>query len=383
MTIPQAAAYLGLSEVLPVLVPYNIGRAKKAHAKEIKDEVFNYTIYSCTVVLFIVIVFALLFSSGEQRIFMVCAGLLVVLWELKRFFVTNCAAEKSFRKLSWIEFWFGLMTLVASCVLIYYFMGYGYWLGLLIPNILVVAWYLRDYRMGNDIRLTSVDVRRILSMIPLGVIMLLATAVYSPFVVTAKVFIVSTMGVRGVGLFVLSIIVISKMTIIPKTVASVVMPHVSSLRGRSEPFGRVFELFVKSQFLTGCLTCIVAISGFFLIEGVVEMILPRYLSGVAAAKIMLLASIPYALIYNANNVLIAYRYKRRYVRSFLSVFLLQIVVFGCLLLYGVTVKTISLAFCVVFLVYCIFVNYEVLRIRRGRSVCESAETGITSPLKVS
>jgi O-antigen/teichoic acid export membrane protein len=366
ITIPQIISYLGLTEVLTVIVPFQKGKNNYRLANEITSELFNYTVFISMTLFSVVLLYSIIFVSGDIRNFLILATSLAICWELKKFITSIYAAEKEFIKLSWLEFWFSLMTLIISFVLIYFFTGYGFWLGLIIPNLVIIVYCLNDYGLKGVLILKVVNFRIILKILPLGIVILLSSVVYAPFFIIAKLFMLVAIGAKAVGYFVLSIIVISKLSIIPKSIASVLMPHISSMHAEIESDDRIFKLFFKSQLLTLGLTLLVVVPGYFMIEPVVSYLLPKFISGVPAARIMLVAGIPYCLIYNANNVLIALHHKRDYLKIFSIVFICQLIIYSILLYFGMTIDRVATSFCFIFMFYAGIVNYRVIYLRNAQ-----------------
>jgi hypothetical protein len=96
-------------------------------------------------------------------------------------------------------------------------------------------------------------------------------------------------------------------------------------------------------------------------EPVVSFILPQYAGGVAAAKIMLMAALPYSLIDAANNIPIIINRKRIFFISFMVMLFFQ----GCIFLFlvnrGTTIYQASMSFVWVFLLYAVIINVSVCR----------------------
>ena len=103
LTIPQVASYLnfGLPEVLPLLVPHYKGKKKDEDAARIKNKVFTFSLFIAFDSFLVVAMFVLLGRSLDvhTRIYVLLAGVIIVINSFTRFFVANLAAEKMFLKL--------------------------------------------------------------------------------------------------------------------------------------------------------------------------------------------------------------------------------------------------------------------------------------------
>jgi len=364
LTIPQIFSYLSLSSTLTVVIPYSNEKKNILYVQEIKNIIFNYSFFMSTSVFCLISLYAVFFVSKESVGYVVLASSLVVFWEFVKFFSSDLAAEKEFNILSLLEFFIAFLTFIVSCITIYYYKAYGFWLGLIIPNILALFFCFHRFFQKNIITLNPSACMKIYKSIPLGVVMLISSAVYLPFIIATKLFLVTFAGAESVGFFMLSIIIISKVSIIPKTISSVLMPHISSLHASEGSFSGIHFLFIKSQALTICLTTTSVMIGYLLLKPIVGHLLPDYIQGVHAAKIILLAGIPYSLIYNANNILIALQYKRDYLKIFIMALSIQAVGFTVLLLHDVTIDSIAEVLFVVFSCYAIAVNLRVFFLNR-------------------
>ncbi len=136
----------------------------------------------------------------------------------------------------------------------------------------------------------------------------------------------------------------------------------SSIHAGEEPLGQTYKLFSKAQLLTLFLSVIVVGTGLLLLQPIVTYILPEYLPGIPAARIMLLAGIPLCLIYNANNVLIALQYKYEYLKIVATAIMFQVIIFCLLAFHEISISNISICFCAIFLFYIVIVHYKVLQI---------------------
>ena len=359
LTIPQVASYLnfGLPEVLPLLVPHYKGKKKDEDAARIKNKVFTFSLFIAFDSFLVVAMFVLLGRSLDvhTRIYVLLAGVIIVINSFTRFFVANLAAEKMFLKLGWVEFGYAAI-LLATTMLIPFCGAYGFWLGLICSHFFVVIYSAREYRQRAKLVLIRFELKKIVRLIPQGLAMMLATSVYLPFVILAKIFIAGSVGVLEVGYFSLSIIVVSLLSIIPRAVSRVMLPHMSSLNAESSDFMELFRLFKKAQLCSFGITTVAVIGGFYLMEPIVSMILPQYAGGVSAARIMLLAALPYSFIDVANNIPIVINRKRLFFVSFFVMLFLQA---GAFLLFshqGMTIYQASWSFVWVFLVYAVSIN---------------------------
>lgn len=368
MVIPQTAQYLNLGtiESLTVFGPQYKAKGMTRQIQQLKNNVLNYTVLT-SVASFVLIAFYAMFFSNERafvRQSMVLAASLIVLWEMKQFFVTNYAVEGNFLRLSWVELTFTILAVAFQLTFVYHSREYGFWLGLIAAGIPIIVFSARDYFRENRTWYPILDIAGTREILPMGLMLVIASITYAPFIILARIFLAGTVGVHEVGLFLLSVFIISKLSVIPNAIAKVILPHMSYASGNGKNFETVFNLYVKAQIYTLTLTLFFAAIGAFVLQPAVSLILPNYLAGIPAAKIMLIAAIPYCLVDNANNVLLALEHKRLFMLNLAIALVLQTVISIFFYISGqVSSETVSTSFVFVFSCYALLANYQVLRLK--------------------
>jgi len=367
LIIPQTVVYLnlGLPDALTFIVPYNRGKSNDEYAVSVKNKIFSFITFIALIAFAVVLLFVLIFHHLRINIYFIYAALFAFLGQFIRFFTANFAAERNFVKLGWVEFSYAALLLVLSILLIIPFKAHGFWLALIITNIAIIIYSLLDYLKHSKISFVSFNLKEINSLYPLGIVMTLSAAIYIPFINLSKLFITATIDVQSVGYFVLSIFIISIISIIPKTISRVVMPHMSAMRGSEENFGTIYGLFFKTQLYTLGLAFFTVLLGFIFIGPVVRNFLPKYIAGIPAARIMLIAALPYCLIDNANNLLIVTHNKKNLLRIFVVVLIAQLAALVLLMFYKVNILNISLSLVIVFTLYAFLLNYQVFRLKKS------------------
>ena len=369
MIIPQIGLYsnFGLTDAMTVLVPNYKGRGNFKASEDLKGLVFNTSILASILSFVIVIFYISVFPVEMKRanFFAVLAGFLIILWHLKKFFVTLYAAENNFKKYSLIEFSFSVVVTFFQILLVYFFEDYGFWFGFIVPNIIIIVYAVRDHIKTNTIKFFHVDLWQIKSIVPLGITMLICGVTYTPYMIVSRAFLAKAAGVKEVGYFVLAMMILPKVSIISNAISRVILPKISQLHAEKDTLDKPFKLFVKAQLYTLGMTTFVFVLGVLSLERVVSIIMPKYILGVPAAQLMLLASIPYCLIDNANNFLLALQRKRIYLVNLTLTFIFQIL--ALFLLYyrgGVSAYNVSMSLVVVFSFYALIANLTVVQLHR-------------------
>ena len=154
------------------------------------------------------------------------------------------------------------------------------------------------------------------------------------------------------------------MAIIPSAISRVIVPHLSALQAKNTHFHVIYKEYIKTQVYTLLMALLILLPGWWLIDPVIHHILPSYESGIPAARIMMIAALPFLLIDNASNVLMALERKRDYLINMSISLALMILSLGALTywkyLNAITVSSVCLF---IFTLYALLNNMKIFTIR--------------------
>jgi O-antigen/teichoic acid export membrane protein len=379
LAIPQFGQYfnLGLNEALVVHESKKRGEKNLESAFIVKNTVFNLTLLTSLFAIFlgtIYIIFIPLKYPGI-RSYAILATSLIIIWEVKKFFINQLVIDNKITRMAWVELTFIVSVFILQIGLIYFSNidypwfsgGHAFWYGLIISNVFVVFFLSKTYSKNIIFSYKIIDFSYAKKMIPLGIILFSSSFVYLPYIILARFFLASTLGIQEVGYFLLSIIFISKFSILPNSIAKITLPRFSYIRGEGKSFSNLYSLFIKSQIYILAVSAGLVLIAFFSIEFIVEKILPDYLLGVEACKMMMFAAIPYSLIEVSNKLLLAFEHKR----SFISIYVLCFFVFVlCILNQYVTgnisAYNISINMLASFSLYALIINYKTIKMLKKK-----------------
>ena len=367
MVIPQVAQYLNLGTIdaMTTIIPTTEGKKQFKQIGEIKNTIFSFTLFIALFVFSVVILYVLFFSPYNITInlFICYAGFLVVMWQIKKYFVTLYAASNNFRLVSLFELSFTILVTTLQLIFIILMGEHGFWLGFIIPNLIVIIYIVRHSiqgRLWNGPRISLLNLQKI---VPVGISMMIVAVTYLPFMILARLFLAKTAEMTEVGYFILPMIIIGKISIVPSAIGQVILPRISLHHAQTNNIQSSFNLFVKSQLYSLFITLAIIFTGILFLEPLVTIIMPKYIEGVQPAKMILLAGIPYCLIDNANNFILVLQYKRVYVVNLMITILFQIVIFIYLATTGnISAYAIATSLILVFVFYAFLINIRVIKI---------------------
>ncbi|HEX9284595.1 MAG TPA: hypothetical protein VF879_02905, partial [Nitrospirales bacterium] len=251
LALPQAGAYcsLGLVDALPFLVPYHRGRHGKEDVESVKNQVWTlHGLVSFGVMILAVVgVWVFPFASGEMRLFGLLACGLFGINQLSKFAVMELAAEHRFDLLSRTEVLYAALLLVTSVVGMAAWHGTGFWGALMLSNAAVVGYVYRRQLRHERIRWVQPDWTVLRGLVPTGIVMAVAATIYLPFVLIARLSVASVLGVQAAGHFFLASVLMTFLAVVPRTLARVMLPHLSLSYGGGQSLRETLPVFAKIQ----------------------------------------------------------------------------------------------------------------------------------------
>lgn len=118
-------------------------------------------------------------------------------------------------------------------------------------------------------------------------------------------------GTRGLGLYALAQLVTTTLRLVPDALGQVVYPHMAQEYGRGQGARALMRMARAPIATTAMILAAIAASGWFAMEPVVRLVLPKYLDGVTAAQWTLLSCVLLAF-QPMNNVFNVIRRQRLY-----------------------------------------------------------------------
>jgi len=376
LVIPQISQYfyVGLINTMTVLIPSYVGKGRYQDVDRIKNIVLTISTFTSITSFTCVLLYVLVeyYHSDVINFHVIFAASLIFFWQFQKFFVTIYAADNNYKKISWVELLYSVSATVAQIILTYYFHAYGFWWGFWVAGTLLGVYMGTDYIKKHRIQPAKFQYSEVKEILSLGLAMQISSVTYTPFIILSKIVLAQIAGPLEVGYFVLSVMVIARMAMIPGAIARVILPRISQLQAEATNDGNAFQVYKVAQYYTLGLTLLAIAIGWVLLPTLIEILLPSYAAGISAAYVALLASIPYCLIDNANNYLLALQHKRIYLFYLAFGIFFQLCGSGVLYFWGsLSAYTVSILLIFIFILYAFLTNLKVIQIHR-RLVLKSA-----------
>jgi O-antigen/teichoic acid export membrane protein len=376
LALPQVGAYfsLGLVDALPFLLPYHRGRYGEADARLLRNQVWTFHAFVSlgTVLVAVAIVGAFPFTSEDLRLFgLLAAGLLGIV-QVCKFAVMELAAEQRFDVLSRTELLYAALLLLGSVIGMARWQGVGFWGALILATAGAILYAYRSHFRQQPIRWVHPDWTVLHGAMPMGIVMIIASAIYLPFMLVARLYVASAIGVQAVGYFFLATVLMTLLAVVPRTLSRVMTPHLSLSCGEGRSCAAILPVFAKVQLASLGLTAIAAGLAFLALVWLVPAWFPEYREGVQPAALALLACLPYSLIDNANSLLVMAHQKRALLWIFGLMLGLQAGLLAWFSAIGTSLERVVVSFIVTFTLYAVLVNVHAVRLGRAASAGSGA-----------
>jgi len=271
-------------------IPYYQGRKEYEKAERVKNEVFTFTFIMALLPAVGMLVYAL-FSKNWTSVYMfwglIYVALVVVFKRIFEYYNTILRANKEFGVISWITVMMAVLNLVFTFTLVRYFKIYG----LFIASFLSLAiGYLTIYlktRYRFRFQLSKSGISKMVGIgIPLVVIGLCSQTIRN----LDKILIMITLGATSLGHYTIGTMVYAYIIALPTSFAVVLFPRLQ------EKYGELGSPSAIKNYLTYPILSVCVLVGFFaglsilVVPFLVYLILPAFIPGIAAMKILLWAT---------------------------------------------------------------------------------------------
>lgn len=285
--IQSYAGYFGLGTKVALSreIPQAIGRGENERAKELQDIVFSYLLLASvvgTVIIFILSFF--IFERSDLRMASLFIGVLIGLSHMYTLVLTILRARKEFTVTSKIIVMNAVFVAVFAVPLTYFFHIMGLIAGLCITNYL--CFYFSKKWTGIDL-IFKVDIKVLKRMASIGIPMMGVGFLYTTFINIDRMMIAKMVGVKYLGYYTIALMASTQLETMPKFFNIVIFPHMQEKFGASGNLETSRNLIFKSIYFTSRFLPFVLGAIIFFITMIVNLILPQFIPGLGAMRILL------------------------------------------------------------------------------------------------
>lgn len=288
LTVIQSyAGYFGLGTKVALSreVPQAIGRGEHAKAQDLENIVFSYLLLVSavgTVVIFMLSFF--IFDQSQLRLACLFIGVLIGLSHMYTLILTILRARKDFTVISKIIILNSIFVAIFAVPLCYFFNIMGLLAGLCVSN------YLCFYfsKKWADIKLKfKIDIKVLKRMAGIGIPMMGVGFLYTTFISIDRIMIAKMVGVKYLGYYTIALMASTQLETMPKFFNIVIFPHMQEKFGASGSLESSRNMIFKSIHFTSRFLPFVLGAIIFFVTMIVNLMLPQFIPGLLAMRILL------------------------------------------------------------------------------------------------
>lgn len=298
---------LGTNIALSYKFPYHKGKGESFEADKIKDVVFNFAMLGSIVIAVGLVLFSLIFRQSltkEIYVGLFAVAILIIFQKLYTYYIILLRSNKDFTVLSKSIVFDSVMDLLLILLLVYKFGLYGLYATAIILPILNIL-YIR--RQINYKLKFSFDLNGILSYIKFGFPLFVVTLLLVILNSVDKIMIASMLGLEQLGFFSIAFMAKSYNDEISKNITHIITPHFFEDWGKSEDPLKNSKYVTTVTIIVSYFMVLLLGSVFIVAPVFITYVLPKFIPGITAMKLYIIASFFSALMPFSSQFLIAVR----------------------------------------------------------------------------
>ena len=352
---------LGISAVAYRDIPYQLGKNNEAEAIKIKNVCFTYTLVVSVIISLGLFVWSF-FQPENTPIQMIIGirvvGLILILTSIYNFYVTMLRAHKNFTILSQVIVLNALLMLFGAVYFVPRLNIYGMFLAVCITSILCSLYIFIKTRY--QIKLFF-EVKEFIYMLKTGFPMLLSGIGFVFLLSIDKIMIARFLGFTAVGLYTIASMAIMTLFTIPQSFGIVFFPNMQEHYGRTDDISKLRSYIVHPLWnIVTVMPLIIGIS-YFLIPVIVQFVLPKYLPGIDAFKMLMLGAPFLCASYPSSIFFITINKQMRLAKMSFVVVAISIGIVSLFIKNGEGISGVALGMSCSYLVYFLVLTLESLR----------------------
>ena len=278
---------LGISTVAVRDIPFHRAKNDEAQATQIKEVCFTYTILVAFLAAAALITWSIVGQSRLSNEFIIglrAAAAIVVFTSIYSFFVNMMRAYKNFIILSRLMVINAILMLILALVLLPRFRLYGMLATVILTLSLCCgyAFFITGYRLRLHF-----DRVRLFYVLKTGVPIFLSGLGLMLLMSVDKIIIARLLGFEQLGFYTIASMIIMLLYTLPKSFGIVIFPRMQEDYARGGSAGRIESYLTKPTVLIGSVMPIVIAFAYLAVPVLVHYLLPRYLPGITAFKILM------------------------------------------------------------------------------------------------
>ena len=298
---------LGITSAVYCEIPYLRGAGKYTEIEEIKNVSFSFNLIVSLVVGGIL--FLCPFFLGNKYPHYVLTGLrvlaiIVILTFFNNLMISILRADKKFITISKTLMLNAILTIVFAAFVVSKYRLYGMYLT--IPAVLFIAsvFMMASEKMTFRIYFNRAHLSRLMKI---GIPLFLSGIFYTIYITVDKIMVIKMLGARELGYYSLAILMTGVIESFPRLFNIVLFPRVQEKYGEDQSYETVIKYVDKPTKLVFFAGIIFLGHIYFMISGLVPVLMPKYVPGIVSAKIVLCGFLMFVLSMSSENFILTVR----------------------------------------------------------------------------
>lgn len=297
--------HLGTTDTLYYKTPILKGEGKPAEAEKVKNTVFSFITTISFISSAVIIIYAFYFQktlSKEMFYGLLAIAMMLILQRIYTFYITLLRASKEFSVLGKSIIFDAILGFLAVFFVLYRFRLYGLFLVVIVTPILNVLFITRYLKY--DLRYTF-NFEKLVSYIKFGFPLFIQGWMLMVLNSIDKIMISRMLGLEALGFYSIALMVKGYGANLPKNFSMVISPHLLEDFGRTQDVKKISRYITVPAFINAYFMSFVLGIVFIVSIPFVKMMLPKFVPGIDAMRVFLLAIFFFSLVPEASHSLIA------------------------------------------------------------------------------
>lgn len=300
-------AGLGVTTATARDVPYYLGKGDTEKANEIKNLVFTFTFFTSLIAAAGIVIYALLRRETYSQpiiLGLIVVAAIVVLQRIYNLYVVLLRAYKEFIFAGKLNVVSSIVTLSMTVLLVWKFQLYGFFAGLILHYLIVLLFILKQkpYRFS-----LFFDWKKLRPLLNLGTAMLIADILRTVIVSIDRIMIAKFLGFTALGYYSVALMANNYLYALPNMLGIIFFPHFQEVFAKNDD-PRDLEKYLREPTLCVAYVFPLLMAAVWIgSEWLIPVLLPQYINGIPALRLLVLASYFTALIHPFMNYIITVR----------------------------------------------------------------------------
>ncbi|MEO5357046.1 MAG: polysaccharide biosynthesis C-terminal domain-containing protein [Nitrospirae bacterium YQR-1] len=295
--------HLGSRNALFYLLPYHLSRNETNDVNNVKSSAFYGSLYLTLIITAGLFVYSFWGNLNKiQQSGLISVGIIIILNCVFDYHYNEISGYKNFKLISYVNYKRAIVSVVLNFILIYFFGIYGIYLSTLFTVLIMVVYM---YRESPIILKEPFKIDVYYALTKKGLPILIYNVSNDLISTVDKIIIAYFLGTKELGHYAITGLVFNFLMQIPgdaRDVIEISLMENLTTGNREETLNKYF---FQPLYYTSHIMPFIIGPAFFLIKPFIELLLPKYINGIAPTQIVTIGCYFYALAFVARGMVIS------------------------------------------------------------------------------